>query len=103
MAPAPEHIERLATLESEMRDVRSILAKREDYQSGVLERLTEIKFKQDQFLDYQKTCDASREAHANRIRALEDKWKVLRGQVFVLAAAGSLLGWLLDLLLKAKS
>ena len=84
---AAETNERIATLESQMVDVRSIMSKREEYQSSVLEKLTEIKFKQDQFLDYQKTCDASREAHGKRIGALEDKWKALRAQAALIVVA----------------
>ena len=49
-----------------------VLAKREDYQSSVLKALTTIELKQDQFIDYQKTCDAERAAQANRLAKVEN-------------------------------
>jgi hypothetical protein len=87
----PESNERVAALETNMGYVMGVLAKREDYQSSVLKQLTVMELKLDQFLDYQKTCDASREAHGKRLSDLEDARKLIRSQAIVASAGLSLL------------
>ena len=52
--------ERITALETNMGNVLAILSKREDYQSSVLVKLTQIEMKQDQALLYQRACDAER-------------------------------------------
>jgi hypothetical protein len=71
--------ERIVALETNMAYVLGILAKREDYQSSVLKSLTTIELKQDQALNYQKTCDAERAAHGTRLIVLENDRAVEKG------------------------
>jgi hypothetical protein len=85
--------ERIVALETNMAYVLSILAKREDYQASVLKSLTTIELKQDQALNYQKTCDAERSAHGNRIGVLENERDVEIGYRKILRAqAGAIAG-----------
>ena len=82
--------ERITALETNMGYVLSILAKREDYQNSVLVQLTQIAMKQDQALNYQKTCDAERSAHGTRIGSLENGFTLLKGKAAGIGAAVSL-------------
>lgn len=88
-----EDKERITALETNMAYVLAILAKREEYQASVLKSLTIIELKQDQALNYQKTCDAERSAHGTRIYAVENDQalqngyrKMLRAQAGGIAA-----------------
>ncbi len=69
---AGESNERLAALETDMRYVMGVLSKREEYQMSVMKILTAIEIKQDQSLNYQKTCDAERDAQSARLNSLEN-------------------------------
>jgi hypothetical protein len=65
--------ERVTALETKMDYALDVLSKREDYQSSVLKSLTIIEMKQDQALNYQKTCDAERSAHGIRLNKVENE------------------------------
>lgn len=64
--------ERITALETKMEYTLNVLSKREEYQTSVLKSLTIIEMKQDQSLNYQKTCDAERSAQGTRIGQLEN-------------------------------
>ena len=93
--------ERIATLESKMDYVMGVLAKREDYQASVLKQLTVIEIKQDQFLTYQKTCEAERAAHATRIGAVENVTASTGTAWGTLMKVGTVAGVLLSLAVSA--
>ena len=92
-----ESNERIATLESQMTYVMGVLSKREDYQNSVLVKLTQIEMKQDQALLYQKTCDAERTAHGNRLQAVENALARNQTVFATLLRVGGGLGGLLAL------
>ena len=96
----PDQGERLAKLETNMVYVLDVLSRREAYQNAVLESLTKITMKQDLFLEYQKECEAKREAHDVRIKKLEDVWRVLRGQAILIGMLSGLIVSAIDLWLR---
>lgn len=81
--------ERIATLEEQVKEIRSGVDKRTDFQQSVMESLGIIKYKQDLFLDYQKNCDAERAAQEKRVTDLENARKVMLMLCGLLAASAT--------------
>jgi single-stranded DNA-specific DHH superfamily exonuclease len=64
--------ERVARLETNMAAVLTANVSREAFQNTVLEMLTTLKIRYEDSMNYQKVCDAERDAHEKRIGKSEN-------------------------------
>jgi hypothetical protein len=72
--PSEDYIdkERIAKLEAKMDAVLAAMNARGEFQTEVISRLAVIQNKQDDFKECQRTCEAERKAHDNRLMTLEN-------------------------------